>query len=35
VHVDDRLERPHEKPSAVGGHIELTLLEGAIEFLAI
>jgi diacylglycerol kinase (ATP) len=35
VHVDDLLESPHEKPSAVGGHVELTLVEGGLEFLAI
>jgi diacylglycerol kinase family enzyme len=35
VHVDDQLETPHEKPSAVGGHVELTLIEGGLEFLAI
>ncbi len=33
VHIDDRLERPHEKPSAVGGHVELGLQPGALEFL--
>jgi diacylglycerol kinase (ATP) len=35
VHIDDQLESPHEKPSAVGGHVELTLIEGGLEFLAI
>jgi diacylglycerol kinase family enzyme len=35
VHVDDRLESPHEKPSAVGGHVQLTVLERSLEFLAI
>ena len=35
VHVDDQLESPHEKPSAVGGHVQLTLLERGLEFLAI
>ena len=35
VHVDDRLESPHEKPSAVGGHIELSLIESGLQFLAI
>ena len=34
VHVDDRLEHPHEKPSAMGGLVDLTLQEGALEFLA-
>lgn len=34
VHVDDRLERPHEKPSAVGGLVDLTLLPGALHFLS-
>jgi len=33
VHVDDRLERPHEKPSAMGGLVDLTVREGALEFL--
>ena len=35
VHVDDRLERPHEKPSAVGGHVDLSLVAGAVEFLSL
>jgi diacylglycerol kinase (ATP) len=35
VHVDDRLESPHETPSAVGGRVELTAVEGALEFLII
>lgn len=34
VHIDDRLERPHEKPSAVGGLVDLTLLPGALRFLS-
>jgi diacylglycerol kinase family enzyme len=33
VHVDDRLERPHEKPSAMGGLVDLSLREGALEFI--
>lgn len=34
VHIDDRLEHPHEKPSAMGGLVELTVQERALEFLA-
>jgi diacylglycerol kinase family enzyme len=35
VHIDDRLEHPHTKPSAVGGLVELGLREGAVEFLDV
>lgn len=35
VHIDDRLEVPHEMPSAVGGRVDLTLQERAIEFLRV
>jgi diacylglycerol kinase family enzyme len=35
VHIDDRLEHPHTKPSAVGGLVELGLRQGAIEFLDV
>jgi diacylglycerol kinase (ATP) len=35
VHIDDRLEHPHTKPSAVGGLVELTLREGAIELIDV
>jgi diacylglycerol kinase (ATP) len=34
VHIDDRLERPHEKPSAMGGLVDITLLPGALQFLS-
>ena len=33
VHIDDRLEHPHEKPSAVGGLVDLALQPGALVFL--
>jgi diacylglycerol kinase family enzyme len=33
VHIDDRLEHPHTKPSAVGGLVDLGLREGAVQFL--
>lgn len=33
VHIDDRLEVPHETPSAVGGRVDLSMLARAIEFL--
>lgn len=35
VHIDDRLEHPHEKPSAMGGLVDLTLQQGALEFLSV
>ncbi len=35
VHIDDRLEHPHTKPSAVGGLVELGLRQGAVEFLDV
>lgn len=35
VHIDDRLEHPHTKPSAVGGLVELGLREGAVEFIDV
>jgi diacylglycerol kinase (ATP) len=33
VHVDDELERPGAQPSAMGGLIELSVEQGALEFL--
>ncbi|HEY8257021.1 MAG TPA: diacylglycerol kinase family protein [Gemmatimonadales bacterium] len=35
VHIDDRLEHPHTKPSAMGGLVELTVGEGTVDFLLV